>query len=64
MTGPIPFFQHDLGQPELDAVREVLSGPILTTGATVERFEKRLAEYLHAKHLLTVTSCKIGRAHV
>ncbi|HVN30835.1 MAG TPA: DegT/DnrJ/EryC1/StrS family aminotransferase [Thermoanaerobaculaceae bacterium] len=63
MTGPIPFFQHDLGQPELDAVREVLSGPILTTGATVERFEKRLAEYLHAKHLLTVTSCT-GAMHL
>jgi hypothetical protein len=28
LTGPIPFFQHDLGQPELDAIREVLSGPI------------------------------------
>jgi len=37
LSGPIPFFQHDLGEPELDAVREVLRGPILTTGATVER---------------------------
>ena len=63
MTGPIPFFQHDLGQPELDAVREVLNGPILTTGATVERVEARLAEYLHAKHLLTVTSCT-GAMHL
>ena len=63
MTGPIPFFQHDLGQPELDAVREVLSGPILTTGATVERVERRLAEYLQAKHLLAVTSCT-GAMHL
>jgi len=63
LTGPIPFFQHDLGQPELDAVREVLSGPILTTGATVDRVERRLAEYLHAKHLLTVTSCT-GAMHL
>lgn len=63
MTGPIPFFQHDLGQPELDAVREVLSGPILTTGATVERVERRLAEYLGARHLLTVTSCT-GAMHL
>lgn len=63
MTGPIPFFQHDLGQPELDAVREVLSGPILTTGATVERVERRLAEYLQARHLLTVTSCT-GAMHL
>jgi UDP-4-amino-4-deoxy-L-arabinose-oxoglutarate aminotransferase len=63
LTGPIPFYQHDLGQPELDAVREVLSGPILTTGATVERVERRLAEYLHARHLLTVTSCT-GAMHL
>lgn len=63
MTGPIPFFQHDLGQPELDAIREVLSGPILTTGATVERVERRLAEYLGAKHVLTVTSCT-GAMHL
>jgi UDP-4-amino-4-deoxy-L-arabinose-oxoglutarate aminotransferase len=63
LTGPIPFFQHDLGQPELDAIREVLSGPILTTGATVERVERRLAEYLSAKHVITVTSCT-GAMHL
>jgi len=63
LTSPIPFFQHDLGQPELDAIREVLSGPILTTGATVERVERRLAEYLGARHVLTVTSCT-GAMHL
>ena len=63
MTEPIPFFRHDLGQPELDAVREVLSGPILTTGATVERFERELAEYLGARHVLGVTSCT-GAMHL
>src|SRR5262249_34506499 len=63
LTGPIPFFQHDLGQPELDAIREVLSGPILTTGATVERIERRLADYLGAKHVLAVTSCT-GALHL
>jgi dTDP-4-amino-4,6-dideoxygalactose transaminase len=63
LTGPIPFFQHDLGQPELDAIREVLSGPILTTGATVARVERRLAEYLGAKHVITVTSCT-GAMHL
>jgi len=60
---PIPFFQHDLGEPELEAIREVLRGPILTTGATVERVERRLAEYLHARHALAVTSCT-GAMHL
>ena len=63
MTTPLPFFQHDLGQAELDAVREVLSGPILTTGATVERLERRLAEYMGARHLIAVTSCT-GAMHL
>ncbi len=63
MIRPIPFFQHDLGEPELEAVREVLRGPILTTGATVERVERRLAEYLHARHALAVTSCT-GAMHL
>jgi len=63
LTRAIPFFQHDLGEPELEAVREVLRGPILTTGATVERVERRLAEYLHARHALAVTSCT-GAMHL
>jgi dTDP-4-amino-4,6-dideoxygalactose transaminase len=63
LSGPIPFFQHDLGEPELDAIREVLGGPILTTGATVERFERRLAEYLGVRHVLGVTSCT-GALHL
>jgi dTDP-4-amino-4,6-dideoxygalactose transaminase len=63
LTGPIPFFQHDLGEAELEAVRQVLSGPILTTGATVERVEAQLAAYLHAAHALAVTSCT-GAMHL
>ena len=59
----IPFFQHDLGKAELDAVVEVLAGPILTTGATVERFEHQFAEYLGRKHALAVSSCT-GALHL
>ena len=54
---------HDLGQPELDAVAEVLANPILTTGAWVERFEKRFAEYLKVRHAIGVTSCT-GALHL
>jgi UDP-4-amino-4-deoxy-L-arabinose-oxoglutarate aminotransferase len=59
----VPFYRHDLGQAEVDAVAEVLRGPILTTGSTVERFERRLAEYLGAREVVAVTSCT-GAMHI
>jgi dTDP-4-amino-4,6-dideoxygalactose transaminase len=59
----VPFFMHDLGKPELDAVAEVLAGPILTTGEWVARFEKRFADYLGVRHAIAVTSCT-GALHM
>jgi UDP-4-amino-4-deoxy-L-arabinose-oxoglutarate aminotransferase len=59
----IPFFHHDLGQAELDVVAEVLAGPILTTGETVERFEHRFAEYLGRRHAVAMSSCT-GALHL
>lgn len=59
----IPFFHHDLGQEELDAIAEVLQGAILTTGETVKLFERRFADYLGVKHALGVTSCT-GALHL
>lgn len=59
----IPFFCHDLGQPELQAIAEVFSGPILTTGETVGRFEQEFADYLGRQHVLGVTSCT-GALHL
>ncbi|MFN2499496.1 MAG: DegT/DnrJ/EryC1/StrS family aminotransferase [Pyrinomonadaceae bacterium] len=67
MTTPVktkvPFFMHDLGQPELNAVAEVLAGPILTTGEWVARFERRFADYLGVRHTIAVTSCT-GALHI
>lgn len=59
----VPFFMHDLGEAELKAVAEVLSGPILTTGEWVARFERRFADYLGARHAVAVTSCT-GALHL
>ena len=56
----LAFFQHDLGEPELAAVAEVLAGVILTTGETVAEFERRFASYLGVEHALGVTSCTGG----
>jgi UDP-4-amino-4-deoxy-L-arabinose-oxoglutarate aminotransferase len=62
MTG-IPFYQHDLGQAELDAIAQVFAGPILTTGAVTERFESEFAAFLRRKHALAVSSCT-GALHL
>src|SRR5574341_726657 len=59
----IPFFMHDLGRTELDAVAEVLRGPILTTGENVARFERQFAAYLGRRHAIAVTSCT-GAMHL
>lgn len=59
----VPFFIHDLGRAELDAIAEVLSGPILTTGEWVARFEKQFAEYLGVRNAVGVTSCT-GALHI
>lgn len=59
----VPFYLHDLGEPELDALAEVLRGPILTTGETVARFEERFAAYLGRRHCVGVTSCT-GALHM
>jgi dTDP-4-amino-4,6-dideoxygalactose transaminase len=59
----IPFFQHDLGQPELDEIADVFSGPILTTGDKVAQFEELFASYLGRRHALGVTSCT-GALHM
>ena len=56
----VPFFLHDLGKSELDAIAEVLANPILTTGEWVARFEKRFADRLGARHAIALTSCTGG----
>ncbi len=63
MSKIIPFYMHDLGQAELDAIGSVLAGPILTTGETVARFENEFAAFLGRKHALGVTSCT-GALHM
>src|SRR5438132_1686344 len=59
----IPFFMHDLGKAELDAMAEVFANPILTTGEWVAHFERRFADYLNARHAIALTSCT-GALHM
>ena len=60
MPGPqrtVQFFRHDLGEDELNSVRQTLSSLFLTTGPRVAEFEEKLAAYLHVPHVIGVTSC-------
>lgn len=57
MTVRIPFFQHDLGAPEIAALTAALRDAILTTGDTVAAFERRFAALLDVPHAIGVTSC-------
>ena len=59
----IPFFKHDLGKIELDAVAEVLASPIITTGETVNLFEKVFAKFLGCQSAIAVNSCT-GALHL
>ena len=56
MTG-VEFFRHELGEAELDSLREALKGKFLTTGPMTQRFEERFAAYLGVPHAVGVTSC-------
>lgn len=46
----VEFFRHDLGEAEVMAVKQVLEGPILTTGQVTYEFERRFARYLGVEH--------------
>jgi dTDP-4-amino-4,6-dideoxygalactose transaminase len=59
----VPFYRHDLGKAELDAVAEVLEGEILTTGEAVAEVERLFANLVHRRHALAVTSCT-GALHM
>jgi dTDP-4-amino-4,6-dideoxygalactose transaminase len=59
----VPFFRHELGTAELDAIGDVFKGPVLTTGAVVARFEEEFAALLGRQRTVAVTSCT-GALHL
>ncbi len=56
----IPLAVPDLGDEELQAIKEVLGTGFLTEGITTKEFEKVVAEYVGVKHAIAVTSCTTG----
>jgi dTDP-4-amino-4,6-dideoxygalactose transaminase len=56
----VEFYRHDLGEAELDSLRETLGTTFLTLGPRVGIFEKKLGERLGVPHVVGVTSCTMG----
>lgn len=53
----IPFGRPILGEEEQEAVRQVLSGHMLTHGPRCAEFESRFAKMIGVKHAITTSSC-------
>ncbi len=56
----IEFFQHDLGDAEIDSVTSTLRSLFLTLGPRVAEFERRFGESLAQPHVVAVTSATVG----
>jgi hypothetical protein len=66
MTWRIPYFRHDLGQPELASLAQVLEGEVLTTGEAVSAFEPKFAatwgSLMSSESRAAPAPCRLGRA--
>lgn len=53
---PLPYGRHEITNEDIEAVVSVLKSDFLTQGPAVETFEKKLAEYLGARHVIAVSN--------
>lgn len=52
----IPYGRQSIDSADIDAVIDILRGDWLTCGPTVEQFERQLADYCGAKHVIAVSN--------
>ena len=52
----IPYGKQTITEEDINAVTEVLRGPLITQGPTVGAFEKLISEKVTAKHAIAVNS--------
>lgn len=57
MTVRIPVARPDMGEPEWQAVREVIESGWVTQGPRVQAFEEAMADSCGAEHAVAVSSC-------
>ncbi len=56
----VPFHKADVGEPEAQAVADVIRSGWLTMGAKTVEFENEFAKYIGAKHAIAVSSATAG----
>jgi perosamine synthetase len=56
-TTLLPFALPELGEAELNEVKEVLESGWITTGPKAHRFEQEFAKYVGARYAVAVNSC-------
>ena len=59
----LPFSLPDIGEEEIEEVAQALRSGWITTGPRTKEFERRIGEYLGARHTIAVNSCT-GALHV
>lgn len=53
----IEFYKHSISEADIANAVEVMNSLFLTTGQTVQQFEKRFSQYLGLRYTVGVTSC-------
>lgn len=56
MSNFIPYGRQSIDEADIAAVIDVLKSDFLTTGPTIEKFEKAVADYCGVKHAVAVTN--------
>lgn len=60
MSTKIEFYRHDLGEEEIESLRQTFGTAFLTLGPRVGVFEKKFAAELSVPHAVGVSSCTMG----
>ncbi len=56
----IPFYQHDLDDQVIGALKETIGSTFLTTGPKTKLFEETFAQRFNVNHAIGVSSCTLG----